>query len=45
VPINDDLSEKLYDTYIDRLDGMKRFLIMNDLDLLDDYRDSRTMSS
>jgi len=40
VPINDDLSHKLYDTYIDRLDGMKRFLIMNDLDLLDDYRDS-----
>jgi hypothetical protein len=25
VPINDDLSHKLYDTYIDRLDGMKRF--------------------
>jgi carboxyl-terminal processing protease len=40
VPINDDLSEKLYHTYIDRLDGMKRFLIMSDLDLLDNYRDS-----
>ena len=40
VQINDDLSEKLYHTYIDRLDGQKRFLIMSDLDLLDDYRDS-----
>jgi len=40
IPINDDLSEKLYHTYLDRLDGMKRFLIMGDLDLMDDYRDS-----
>ena len=40
VPLDNDLSEKLYHTYIDRLDGMKRFLIMGDLDLLDDYRDS-----
>jgi hypothetical protein len=40
VPLNDDFSEKLYHTYMDRLDGQKRFLIMGDVDLLDDYRDS-----
>jgi carboxyl-terminal processing protease len=38
--INDDFSRRMYDTYLDRLDGMKRFLIMGDLDLMDDYRDS-----
>lgn len=39
-PIDDEFSHHLYDTYLDRLDGMKRFLIMEDLDLLDDYQDS-----
>ncbi len=39
-PIDDEFSRKVYDTYLDRLDGMKRFLILEDLDLLDDYRDS-----
>ena len=39
-PIDDEFSHRLYDTYLDRLDGMKRFLIMEDLDLLDDYQDS-----
>lgn len=39
-PIDDAFSHKLYDTYLDRLDGMKRFLILGDLDLLDDYQDS-----
>lgn len=37
---NDAFSEKLYHTYLDRLDGSKRFLIMSDLDLMDDYQDS-----
>jgi len=40
VPLNDEFSEKLYRTYLDRLDGQKRFLIMSDLDLMDDYQDS-----
>ena len=39
-PLDDAFSHKLYDTYMKRLDGGKRFLIMNDLDLLDDYQDS-----
>jgi carboxyl-terminal processing protease len=39
-PVDDAFSHKLYDTYLDRLDGMKRFLILGDLDLLDDYQDS-----
>jgi carboxyl-terminal processing protease len=39
-PLDDNFSNRLYDTYMDRLDGMKRFLIMEDLDLLDDYQDS-----
>src|SRR5512139_2440624 len=39
-PLDDTFSQKMYDTYMDRLDGMKRFLIMEDLDLLDDYQDS-----
>lgn len=39
-PIDDEFSHRLYDTYMNRLDGMKRFLIMEDLDLLDDYQDS-----
>jgi carboxyl-terminal processing protease len=38
--IDDQFSHRMYDTYMDRLDGMKRFLIMEDLDLLDDYQDS-----
>ncbi len=39
-PLDDNFSHRLYDTYMDRLDGMKRFLIMEDLDLLNDYQDS-----
>ncbi|HEY3385569.1 MAG TPA: carboxy terminal-processing peptidase [Saprospiraceae bacterium] len=39
-PLDDAFSHRMYDTYMDRLDGMKRFLIMEDLDLLDDYQDS-----
>ncbi len=40
MPLDDTFSHKLYDTYLDRLDGMKRFLTMEDLDLMDDFRDS-----
>lgn len=40
VPIDDNFSHKVFDVYIDRLDGMKRFLTIGDLDLLDDYQDS-----
>ncbi|HUR30907.1 MAG TPA: carboxy terminal-processing peptidase [Saprospiraceae bacterium] len=40
VPLDDNFSNKLFDTYIDRLDGMKRFLTIGDYDLLDDYQDS-----
>ena len=40
VNLNDEFSHRLYDTYMDRLDGMKRFLTIGDLDLLDDYQDS-----
>lgn len=39
-PLDDEFSQKLFDIYMDRLDGMKRFLIVDDLDLLDDYQDS-----
>ncbi|MEO6131820.1 MAG: carboxy terminal-processing peptidase [Saprospiraceae bacterium] len=40
VVLDDNFSHKLYDTYLDRLDGMKRFLTVQDIDLMDDYRDS-----
>lgn len=40
VELDDTFSQRLYDTYLDRLDGGKRFLIMGDLDLMDDYQDS-----
>jgi carboxyl-terminal processing protease len=40
VPLDDNFSHKLYDTYLDRLDGMKRFMTVGDLDLMDDYKDS-----
>lgn len=40
VQLNDDFSHRVFDVYIDRLDGMKRFLTIGELDLLDDYRDS-----
>jgi len=40
VPINDDFSRKVFHIYLDRMDGMKRFLTADDLDLLDDYQDS-----
>ncbi len=38
--LDDEFSHKMWDTYLDRMDGMKRFLILQDVDLLDDYRDS-----
>lgn len=40
VPIDDNFSRRVFDVYLDRLDGMKRFLTIQDLDLLDDYQDS-----
>ena len=40
VQLDDNFSNRLFDTYMDRLDGMKRFLTIGDLDLLDDYQDS-----
>lgn len=40
VQLDDNFSNRLFDTYLDRLDGMKRFLTIGDLDLLDDYQDS-----
>src|SRR5690606_10122098 len=40
VQLNDEFSHRVFDIYIDRLDGMKRFLTIGELDLLDDYRDS-----
>lgn len=40
VTLDDRFSNKLFDTYMDRLDGQKRFLTIGDMDLLDDYQDS-----
>src|SRR5688572_23611173 len=40
IALDDQFSRRLFDTYLDRLDGMKRFLTIGDLDLLDDYQDS-----
>lgn len=40
IALDDKFSRRLFDTYLDRLDGMKRFLTIGDLDLLDDYQDS-----
>ncbi len=40
ISLDDEFSHRFYDTYLDRLDGMKRFLTIGDLDLMDDYRDS-----
>jgi carboxyl-terminal processing protease len=40
IDLNDDFSRRFYDTYLDRMDGMKRFLTIGDLDLMDDYQDS-----
>lgn len=36
--LNDDFSKKLYDLYLDRLDGGKRFLTQQDVDQLATYR-------
>ncbi len=36
--LNDDFSQKLYDLYIERLDGSKRFLLQQDVDRLAPYR-------
>lgn len=40
IHLDDQFSRKVFDVYMDRLDGMKRFLTIQDYDLLDDYRDS-----
>lgn len=40
VVLDDNFSHRLFDTYMERLDGGKRFLTIGDLDLLDDYQDS-----
>ena len=40
VKLDDEFSHRLYNTYLERLDGMKRFFTIGDLDLLDDYQDS-----
>ncbi len=37
--INDAFSRKVFNTYLERLDGGKRFLTLGDLDLLDDYQE------
>ena len=37
--IDDAFSRKVFDTYLDRLDGGKRFLTIGDRDLLDDYQE------
>lgn len=37
--IDDTYSRKVFHTYLERLDGGKRFLTLGDLDLLDDYQE------
>ena len=37
--IDDDFSDKLYDTYLKRIDGLKRFLTQEDLNQLSAYKD------
>lgn len=37
-PINDDFSKEVYDTYLERIDRGKRFLIQNDVDQLKKYQ-------
>ena len=37
--IDDAFSRKVFNTYLERLDGGKRFLTLGDLDLLDDYQE------
>jgi len=37
--LDDAYSHKVFDTYLKRLDGSKRFLTLGDLDLLDDYNE------
>ncbi|MEZ5055757.1 MAG: carboxy terminal-processing peptidase [Saprospiraceae bacterium] len=39
VTIDDQFSEKLYDLYLDRIDGGKRFYTQEDIDALQNYRD------
>lgn len=39
VKIDDAFSRKVFNTYLERLDGGKRFLTLGDLDLLDDYEE------
>jgi carboxyl-terminal processing protease len=38
VPIDDDFSEKLYDLYLERIDGGKRFLVKEDVNELMKFR-------
>ena len=38
--LDNEYSRKVFDTYLNRLDGSKRFLTIGDLDLLDDYNES-----
>lgn len=38
IEIDDDFSKQVYDVYLKRLDGGKRFLTIEDLDLMDDYQ-------
>lgn len=37
-PLNDEFSEKTYDLYLERMDYSKRFLLAQDVDLLNKYR-------
>jgi carboxyl-terminal processing protease len=37
-PINDDFSKNVFDTYIDRIDGGKRYFIQDDIDQLSKFR-------
>lgn len=37
--IDDDFSDKLYETYLKRIDGLKRFLTQEDVDQLSAYKD------
>ncbi len=39
VELDDDFSAKMYDIYLERLDGGKRWLTQNDIDQLDQYKD------
>lgn len=40
-PLDDEFSKKAFKVYLNRLDNNKRFLIQEDLDLLDDYEEEQ----